>query len=255
MASIACSGPAVFLATFFYLLSCSAGDGAVHFPVFTAFIFASVLRSTLLFTLQNREVAYKVAYIATDFLDAGLQLAVVYELARHVFRRVDRWAPDVKRGMAWLGAGSLALASALTLLGAPSGPVWERTLLLKISFFTSALMSELFLGMIVLSVTAGLPWRTHVARIAQGLGAYSIVDVGLEAVHTVHGAAGGSNIRDILTLVRMSVYLACLFYWISTLWLEAPAPRELPPKVLEDLRSLQARVAYDLYTLRSWRKP
>lgn len=226
-----------------------------RFPMFTALVSANILRTVLLFSLRNHEFPYMLVYLAAHVLDIGLQLAVVYEIARHVFRPSGGWAPDVRRPMLWLGWASLAAASGLTWLAAPYAPGLERTALLKSEFFSSTLTSELFLGMVVLSVTAGLPWRTHDARIMHALGTFTLLDLAIEAVHTVHGEAGTSHIRDVLTLARMAVYLGCLAYWIVTLWQEAPEPRGLPPKMLADLRLLNARLAYDLYALRNWKKP
>ncbi len=228
---------------------------AIRFPMFTALISANIVRTLLLYSLRSNDRAYVTVYLLAHVLDVVLQLAVVYEVARHVFRPNGRWAPDVHHAMFWLTWGSLALATGLTWLAAPNAPGLERTALLKSEFFSSALMSELFLGMVGLSVTVGLPWKTHDARIAHGLGAFSLLDIAIEAVHTVHGGAGTSNIQDALTVSRMIVYLFCLLYWIVTLWQEAPQPRELPQKLLADLRTLNARVAYDLYTLRNWKKP
>ena len=111
------------------------------------------------------------------------------------------------------------------------------------------------MGLGVLSVTAGLPWKTHVARIAHGLGAYSLVDVAIEAGHNVYGLGYRAGTDEVLTYARMLLYLACLGYWIVTLWQDAPEPRELPAEMRAQLRSLQARVAYDLGTIRTWRKP
>lgn len=228
---------------------------SARFPMFTALIATNIARTVLLYCLRDAEAAYRAAYVATHFLDTALQLAVVYEVARHVFRPGGRWAPDVHHTIFWLLWTSLAVASTLTLLAAPDAPGLESRLLLKSGFFSSALMSELFLGMVALSVTVGLPWRTHDARIAHGLGVFSLLDLAIEAVHTVHGGAGALNVQDVLTSARMIVYLGCLVYWIVTLWQEAPEPRDLPLKLIAELRLLNARVAYDLGTLRKWKKP
>ncbi len=231
---------------------------ARHFPVFTAFIAAAVLRTAVLYLVQRHGgvYAYFLAYWSLAIaVDVVLQLAVVFEIASHVFRPLGRWAPDARRGMVWLVAGSLWLAGLLTAVAAPVTPHWQEMLVSKGSFFTSTLMSELFVGMLVLSATVGLPWRTHVARIAHGLGAYSIVDIAIETAHTLYGAGYKTQTDVALYHTRMVLYLACLVYWSVTLWQQAPAPRELPAEMRKHLRNLQARVAYDLYLLRSWKKP
>lgn len=228
---------------------------AARFPVFTALIGANVLRTTVLFCLRNFEGAYRIAYITTALVDAVIVLVVIYEIASHVFRPLGRWALDIRHGMFWLIGMSVAVACALTWLAGPDARGWKHAFLVKTSFFSSALMAELFMGMVVLSVTVGLPWKTHVARIAHGLGVFAILDAVIAAGHTAHGSLYGTHVDALLTRTRMLVYLACVLYWIVALWEEAPTPRDLPPKMLAELRSLNARVAYDLYTLRKWRKP
>lgn len=230
---------------------------ARQFPVFTTLICSDVLRTLVLFLVRRSGnlAAYLWAFLVLGFLDVALQFGVVYEVAAHVFRPLGRWAPDVRRGLTWLISGSLAVASVLTWMAAPSASRWEFNTLIKAGFFSSAMLSELFLGMVVLSVTVGLPWKTHVARIAQGLGAFSILDVLIEAGHTLYGGVYQAHVNEVLTSARQVLYLAVLGYWVVTLWQEAPEPRELPAEMREQLRSLATRLSYDLYTIRKWRKP
>ena len=221
---------------------------ARRFPVFTTFIGASVLRTVVLFFARGRAVyTYFLLYWTLAILvDVLLQFAVVYEMATHTFRPLGRWAPDARRGMTWLVTASVLVAAGLTVLAAPAATVSPEKWVTKGSFFSSA---------IVLSVTVGLPTRTHVARISQALGLYSLVDVMIEAGHTMYGAGYHARADEVLSHARMMLYLLCLVYWIVTLWQDAPEPRELPAHVRKHLRGLQSRLAYDLYTLRSWRKP
>ena len=106
-------------------------------------------------------------------------------------------------------------------------------------------MCEIFVGNLVLTATVGLPWKTHVARIAQGLGAYSLfglaIDIGITADTTVFAA---------LMRAQKLVWLACQIYWIVTLWREAPAPRELPEVMRAQILLLQNRVRDDLIRIR-----
>lgn len=231
---------------------------ARQFPIFTAFIGGAVLRTVLLYAVQRRGSVYVyfVAYWSLAIaVDVVLQLLVVLETARHVFRPLGRWAPDARRGMVWLVSGSLLLAALLTWVSTPVSTHWEELVVSRGSFFSSTLMSELFVGMLVLSVTVGLPWKTHVARIAYGLGVYSTLDIALEAAHTLYGTGYRTETDQALSHARMVLYLGCLVYWGVTLWADAPAPRELSVEMRKHLRGLQARVAYDLYVFRGWRKP
>lgn len=229
---------------------------ARQFPWFTALIGLNAARSTVLSLVNSygSAHAYLQAYFAMGFLDFSLQLGVVIELSSQIFRPLGRWAKDVWHSMLVIASLSLLLAGLLTAVAIPPRASMEFELLLRSNFFSATLMTELFLGMLGLAVTAGLPWRTHVARIAYGLGLYSLLDVAIETVHTVFGQANAPQTHVWLTTCRKLLYLGCLAYWMVTLWRDAPVQHELPQAVQKRLRSLEQQLAYDLYTIRKWRK-
>jgi hypothetical protein len=127
-------------------------------------------------------------------------------------------------------------------------------LVTKGTLFAAALMSELFVLMMALSISARLPWRTHVAKIAQGLGAYSLVSVLIETGHSYFGVGG--EVRTFLALshIRIAAYLTCVAYWAVMLWRAEQPSREMTQEMRERLFTLQRRVEYDLQNLRSRKK-
>jgi hypothetical protein len=153
----------------------------------------------------------------------------------------------------WI-AGSIALAAGLTWLASPPTRLWIQTAMIRGNFFSAALLSQLFVGMIVLSVTAGLPWKTHVARISQGLGIYSVSTVLIETGRTYFGLKRSTRTYDELSHARIAVYLVCLVYWIIMLWREAPQPREMPERMRRQLLELQRTFGHQLLSLRSRRE-
>lgn len=227
---------------------------ASTFPFFTTFIAVNVLNSLVLYHVRvhGSKHDYFLAYFAFAVLDLVLQLSVTYELFAHVFRPTGSWAPDVRNGFLLLVLASVVIAFALACI--PSPP--EKTLLGKLldrgNLFSSALQCALFVGMIAFSSTARLPWTTHVARIAQGLGFYSLVGLITEAGHAI--LIRNTPIFQDVTFVRMSTYMVCLTYWIVMLWLPAPAPQELPQEAKRQLLTLQRRVEYDLRKLRALKR-
>ncbi|MGD0798650.1 MAG: hypothetical protein ABR910_13095 [Acidobacteriaceae bacterium] len=229
---------------------------AQSFPVFTAFIASSLARTIIIFwVLRDLPRDYRFIFWSLSALDEALQLLVVYELAVHVFRPTGVWARDVRRTFAGVAWGGILLAAALACLDVPATTDPVQAYFLRGNFFSAALMSELFVGMVALSVTAGLPWKTHVARIAQGLGVYSIFCVARDSASSALGLEHAPHTFIVLSHLRILVYLACEGYWIAMLWQEAPAPRELPESVLTQVYALQRQVEYDLTRLRSWRRP
>jgi hypothetical protein len=224
---------------------------AETFPFFTMLIAANVLNALVLFEVARHGTknSYLISYFAFAILDLALQLCVAYELASHVFRPAGTWAPDVRKGSILLVVVSILIAAGLACMPTPP----EKRLLMSIldrgNLFSSALLCELFVGMIAFSVTARLPWKTHVARISQGLGFYSLIGILTEAGHSVINRS--STLSQGLTLTRMSTYLICISYWIVTLWRDAPAPKELPKEMRRQLFTLQTRLEYDLRKLRA----
>jgi hypothetical protein len=229
-----------------------AGD----FPVFTTLIVTSVARTiTLYFILHYLTTrAYFYSYWLMAVVDAVLQLLVFYELSSHVFCPVGVWARDVRRTFIGIVCASILVAAFLTWLASPATRTPVQAVVIRGNFFSSVLMSELFVGMLALSATAGLPWKTHVARIAQGLGAYSIVCVFTQAASSYFGVSHDTHTYTLLSHIQIFTYLICTGYWIVTLWQEAPAPRELPEEMRMQIYTLQRQVEHDLVRVRPWRR-
>jgi hypothetical protein len=225
-------------------------------PFFTTFIGANILRTIVLYLISHygTRAAYFYTYWSLAVLDLVLQLCVVYEIASGVFRPLGGWAQDARRGLVWLGVLSIFIAAALAWLASPPTLLWLQSVIIKGNLFSAALMSELFVGMIALSVTVGLPWKTHITRIAQGLGAYSIIDVVVEAAHGYFGLGRDTRTYIDLSHARIAIYLACTIYWIVMLWRDELPSRELSGQMRADLLALQKKVGDGLVNLRSGEK-
>jgi hypothetical protein len=232
-----------------------------RFPFFTALIAANIAKTITLYLIYPRSppkgypYAYFYAYWAFAVLDVFLQSAVAYEIASSVFRPLGAWAFDLRRHLVWLIALSFCIAIALAWLSLPQANNRKETLVIRGSLFSAALLAELFVGMTALSVTAGLPWKTHAARIAQGLGVYSLFCIVVEAGNSYFGLVNGTTASMILTQARMALYLLCLTYWIITLCRQEPQPKSLPADIESRLLQLRGQTAASLHALRGWRKP
>lgn len=220
------------------------------FPVFTTLISVNIVRTIVLFfTLKyGSKNQYFYTYWTLAFVDLAIQLAIAYELATHVFQPLGAWAPDVRKSFIALATTSVVLAAGLAWLAAPPTKTLRLAIAIRGDLFTSALISELFVAMVALSVTLGLPWRTHVARLAQGLGIYSLYGILTDAAHTF--LPGNSAFR-MLSQAQIGLYLICMTYWSVTLAMEEPAPRKLPAELHDELRALQDRAALVLRSLRT----
>jgi hypothetical protein len=197
---------------------------------------------------------YQHYFWSAGILDECLQLFVMYEIAAHVFAPMGQWAADVRRTMITMVGVSAVLSALLSLLASPATRFPIQTFILRSNFFSAVLMSELFVCMVVLSSTVGLPWKTHAARIAQGLGTYSLTCIALDIAKIFVGFQNGKQEFDRLNHIRSFIYLGCEVYWIVMLWADSPAPSELPEAMRIQIYTLQRQVENDLIRIRSWRK-
>jgi hypothetical protein len=227
---------------------------ASAFPIFTTYITANVVRTIVLYSLLRfgTRASYFYVYWSLAVIDELLQLGVIYEISAHIFRPLGGWAKDVRGSFVWLLSLSVAVAGALTWLANPPAQLGIQLVVLKGNFFSAALMSELFVALIALSVTVGLPWKAHVAKICLGLGAYSVVDFLIETGHNYFGLSQSTQaLFDDLAHIRIGVSIACVAYWNVALWKNAPPPRELSDQMFRELSALQVLAVSRLQSLRS----
>ncbi len=222
-------------------------------PVFTAFIVMNIVRTVVLYVTlgYGSTDQYFYAYWSLAILDVALQLALAYELAAHVFRPLGVWAADVRQSFIGMAGASLAIALGLTWLAAPPTHTLRLAIVLRGDFFSSVLMSELFVAMIALSVTLGLPWRTHVARVAQGIGGFAMIGLLTDAARAYFGTGRGADSFKLISQIQNGLYLVCLSYWTITLAQEEPAPRKLPEELHNELRALQTKAVFVLRSMRT----
>jgi len=223
------------------------------FPIFTALIVLNVVRTIVLFVVSRKgtKAEYFYTFWSLAFADVLLQLGVVYELASKVFRPLGKWPSDIRPRLAALVAGSISLAVLLTWIPKPQRQFWMQVVLLKGSYFSAALMSELFVGMMALSSIAGLSWSSHVAKVAKGLAFYSVATLIFETINTVFGLSGNDQRYDQLSRLRMVLYLGCVMYWIISLWRNAPPGERMPDHVRQEVSVIRQAVRSRLDGLRS----
>jgi hypothetical protein len=225
---------------------------AHQFPAFVALLVFYVVRTLTLFFIYRHGTAHMYAnvYWTLAIVDVLLQLAMMTEIAMKVFRPTRRWASDVGQSLLGLVAISLLVAAGLTWLAAPPVRSWQQSFVLRGNLFSSILVTELFVGMMMLAFTAGLPWKLHAFRIAQGWGVYTMFSMLVDAVENFFGLATRAGVFHTLNHVRLGLFMVCLGFWIVTLWQEAPEPRELPARVNAQLIHLNRQTTALLQHLR-----
>lgn len=229
---------------------------AKDFPFFTSLIALNVVRTVILYLVfdHGSKQAYYRTFWSIGLLDVVLQLGVVYEVASRVFRPLNVWAPDVRTNFLWLLNISTTVALALAWAENPAARTWVEDLVARGNLFAAALESEILVAMVALSANANLPWKMHVAKIARGLGVYSLVSVMFECAQTYTGISRMLPSLHTLNHLLIGVYLSCVVYWIASLSRDEAPSRVMTPEMREKIFALRSQVAYDLQDLQSRKK-
>jgi hypothetical protein len=195
--------------------------------------------------------SYFVTYWSLAVIDTVMELGIVYEIASRVFRPVGVGAQDVRGSLMWMVDLSLTVALGLSWLARPPARTWAESIVTKGTLFASALITDLLVLTMALSISARLPWTTHVAKIAQGLDACSLVSLLIEARHSYFGVGREVHAFVFLSRICIAAYITCVAYWAVMLWRKEQPSRETTQEMRERLFTLQRRVEYDLQSLPS----
>ena len=216
-----------------------------EFPVFSAMIAFEIVNTATLFLIapKERPHAYFLAYWISSFADCAFQIGLIFEIARAVLRPTKSWVQDARASFLGWSVVGVALATAVAFginTSAAKGlALWQvRTML-----FSSVLTLELFLSMSAAANRLGLPWRSHVMAVGQGIAALAVTSV-LNDIGHMH--YGWSNDSVIFGHVGDFVYLGCLLYWSASLWQPERERAPLSKEMQEYLLALHRRVQYDL---------
>ena len=218
-----------------------------RFPWFTASIILVAFRllSTRLLLGRLPQITLAATFIVMADLSALVGLAVVGEMARTSFEKVQR--------RTWILWGIVLLAaSACVVAFWGVWPAWKSiafdTPLAKLSVLqllaqkTGLLVDVLNIGLGLLVVAFGwrygAGWRSHVQRIVIGLSTASLAQVAVQVIWQVIVRTAGQpnsqaeyqrvvNIHEKLFNANSVVYIAVLIWWIVSLWYDEPG-RALP---------------------------
>lgn len=224
-----------------------------RFPGFTCLIALAVVRTVALYVLRSYGPAgsYFYAYWSMAVLDVGLQLLTAYELTLGVFRPTGFWELGIRRSVLLWACLSVGGAAALSLIPRPSSQFWLQTVILKGSFFSAAVMSELFIGMLVLSSRSKLTWSDQAANIVKGFTLYSLATLVIETVNTVYGLGDDGPLYNTLSQIRIVVYIGCAGYWIVSLLPGTFRGRKMPDRMQQQASAVAGAIGSRLETMKS----
>ena len=193
---------------------------AAQFPFFTAFVGFGALESiTLVLALGHTEL-YSWLYWVANACQLALQIAVVVEIARQVFRPFGKWASGTRSF--WIAACGISLVAALglTLIASPHAPTFAWAWVIKGNFFAVMLTCMISIAVMVTARQYGLAWRNHVVGLAQGWTFWAFTSF---VVETFHSYFGYTALYARLEFINNFANIAAQIYWIFIFWQEEPS--------------------------------
>ncbi len=214
-------------------------------PAFFCMTLVGAAYSVLLtlIDIKTHHTLYIDLYISDDALSILLQLAVVFELMRSVFKPTGTWVVEARRTFLLacvLGAGA-ALGAAFLL--SPPSVHGTRLLQLQVDTFTGLLTCEAVIAMMLAASHTGLAWRSHVMAVGQGLMFWTLFTVSVEDFGAYLDPQGRSSS---VYYARTLVFLVIAIYWTVSLWRKEPARRPISPALRKYMVALHDQVQYDL---------
>lgn len=216
-----------------------------EFPVFVSWTVFNVLLTVVLFVIYRFGTPrlYTVVYWGSVLLDFALQIGVVLEITGIVLRPTGTWLRDARARFLFFGLLGALLAACVAFLIHPSAPTsldaWE----VRGNLFTSMMICELFLVMMMSANRLGLQWSNHVMGLGRGLTAWAMVAFCVDALH---GLLGSERAFSTLEHVRIVVWIVAVVYWSVIFCFPETARLPLSPEMRKYLIDLHARVRYDL---------
>jgi hypothetical protein len=222
------------------------------FSVFTALIGFETVLIPLVYAISRycTQIWYARLYYTGGLIEFVLELGVVWEVARIVMRPTGTWLRDANKQFILVSAAGLLLAAALAWMISPPASTLLDRLNVRSSFFTSLVVCELFVALLLTSKQLGLGLRNHVFALVLGWSGWVIVAM---LVDLLQGYYGTHLHFDALDNVRKFAYLAALIYWMIQFWQDEPARQEIPPELRAYILALHSRVRNDLDNLNDHR--
>ena len=213
-------------------------------PWFTALIaFGSLRTLVLLLTLWQFGFhhAYFLVYWCAAGLDLLLQMGVVLEVAKTVFRRSSGWVPGARRRFLLYSAFAPVTALLLALLMRPAAEnaldAWDA----RANVFMTVWICVECRALMTVSKQFGLGWKARVTRFTWGLVVWSVASFLTDTLHSYWRTIDQfGKIENTIAFI----YQLVIVYWMWVFWQPEPERVTIPEKAKADLNQLTERLLY-----------
>ncbi len=216
------------------------------YPALFALVSIDLLASIGLYLVSpvGTSALYIQLYVVFDVLSFILQACVLIEIARAVLKPAGVWVKEALKPLLLTTGFGVAVAFGASLLLQPSGIHGPESLQLRAEIFTSLVACEVVIAMMLSASEVGLPWRSHVMAIGQGLMVWSLIAATEEGFSAYLGPH--NPYYQWLYYVRSLNYFVVVSYWTVALWRNEPARLPPSPAFRKYVIALHERVQYDL---------
>ena len=211
------------------------------FPWFTTWIVFNLIYTLTLYVAYRvgAKHTYAVLYWSGAFLDLLLQVSIVVEISRYVFRKSGIWVEGATKRLAIAGIGSALVAILLGWTMTPAASSYVEALEARVDLSATSFITILFTAVMVVSHQLGLSWRSLVLREGYGVAAWSVTSFLTDTLHSYWRTAEHYTLLEHL---RIFAYLCALVYWIVTFWIREPAPFVPNAEETKSIESLLRRL-------------
>ncbi len=217
-----------------------------QFPIFSVAIGIDAIIQVSLFLIDPSASGetYRNAYRCASVISFVTQLAILIEIAKAVLRQPNRWNAGALHRL-WAFGFAGGLFALLTTWIVSNGKVFGWAVAVDdMQIFSGLATCELVIAVSLAAGQLGLPIRSHVLAIGQGLAAWALLAVSIYGVETFVSMV--SPIYQGLEILRALLYPLTVLYWTVSLWYEEPARRPISPAMHKYIVAIHDQVQYDL---------
>lgn len=209
------------------------------YPIFTSYMIFNIVEDLLGWVLHNRADTYLRFYFAVTVLDSLLQLMVLFEVGRNVFRPSKKSLPFP----------IIPVATIVTLICAIIAASFSPALSLNSAKHATEVFLRITLGLAVLKVLLfaalagfsqllGIGWKSRVFQLATGLAFYGIaslfVQLSIRHLDTANYSIYVSH-YVILSEIQSAAYIGTLVFWTWAFSRNEAPRKDFTPQMQEVL--------------------
>lgn len=216
------------------------------FPAFTLMILLDLVSTVLLSLTEDagHTSSFLRIYATAEVLTFLVQLAVLYEIMKIVLKPTGTLTSRALRKFTMVCALCVLIALATSFSLRPPAEHGIALLQMRSDIFTGLLTCEAVIAMMLAASRVGLPWKSHVMAVGQGLMLWALLTVTVEGLGAYLDPQQRLAAR--IYFVRSLIYLVTITYWTVSLWREEPARKPISPTMRKYIVALHDQVQYDL---------